>query len=802
MTARTLFRPRWAWLVALAGLVPAMAQAQTGYQKPPKEVLQLLNAPSTPVAVISPTRTHVLLVQSEKHPPIAELARPMLGLAGLRIDPKTNGPHTPPRYAGLSLLSVEDGKQRALAIPPGAGGPVSWSPVGDRFAFTNTAADAVELWLGDVASGQVRKVAGLALNATTGASVAWLPHGRGLLVHAVVKDRPAPPETRAEVGGPVIQESAGKPSPVRTFQDLLHNEHDAKLFDHYATAQLVIVDPEKDTLTPLGPPGIYSTTASSPDGQYLLVTRIHRPYSYQLPYTSFPQDVEVWDRAGKVVHTVAKQPLADRVPIEGVRTGPRQVHWRPTEPATLVWAEALDGGDPRKKVAHRDRLVTLKAPFAGEAGEFARVEHRFTGLQWLEGGRHALVKEVDRNRKWGRTFLMSPGEAVGAPKLVWDLSVQDAYKDPGAPVQKTLPTGHRVVHMDQGAIFLIGEGATPQGDRPFLDRLDLGTQKTARLFQSPGDAFEKPMALLAVDGSTFLTRHESPTEPPNYVRVAADGKRQALTDYPDPAPALRGISRQLVTYERADGVPLSFTLYLPPGHKKGERLPAVVWAYPREFVDPTTAGQVVGSPQKFTSIGGTSHLFFLTQGYAVLDGATMPVVGDPATANNTFVEQVVASARAAIDKADAMGVIDRKRVGVGGHSYGAFMTANLLAHSDLFRAGIARSGAYNRTLTPFGFQNERRTLWEAPEVYLKMSPLLYAHRIKAPLLLVHGAADNNPGTFPMQSERLFQAIKGNGGTVRFISLPHEAHGYLARESVEHTLYEMIAWFDQHVKKEL
>jgi len=274
---------------------------------------------------------------------------------------------------------------------------------------------------------------------------------------------------------------------------------------------------------------------------------------------------------------------------------------------------------------------------------------------------------------------------------------------------------------------------------------------------------------------------------------------QKITNFSDPASQLRGIKKQLVKYKRADGVDLSFTLYTPPNYKEGTRLPTLVWAYPLEFTDASVAGQVSGSTNRFTSIGGISHLFFLLNGYAVLDNATMPVVGDPETVNDTFIKQINDSAKAAIDKAVKMGVTDPERVGVGGHSYGAFMTANLLAHSDLFRAGIARSGAYNRTLTPFGFQGERRNFWEATELYTKISPFFYANKINEPILLIHGEADNNTGTFPIQSERLFAALQGTGGTARLVMLPHESHGYAGRESVEHTLYEMISWFDKYVK---
>jgi dipeptidyl aminopeptidase/acylaminoacyl peptidase len=367
---------------------------------------------------------------------------------------------------------------------------------------------------------------------------------------------------------------------------------------------------------------------------------------------------------------------------------------------------------------------------------------------------------------------------------------------------RTLPNGKHLLRQQGSSIFLTGTGASPKGEFPFLDRYDLETGKSERIFQCSDKSFESVVAVAADDGSWFITRYETPNDPPNYfVRTAGSAEKRALTSFPDPVPQLRNIRKQLVTYKRADGVPLSFTLYLPANYKQGERLPTIVWAYPLEFNDAATAGQVSGSPFHFTTITGIGniHLLLITQGYAVLDGATMPVVGDPETMNNTYIEQIVSSAKAAIDKAVEMGVTDPNRVGVGGHSYGAFMTANLLAHSDLFRAGVARSGAYNRTLTPFGFQSERRTFWEAPEMYMKVSPFASADKIGHPILLIHGMVDDNSGTFPIQSERMYQAIKGNGGIVRYVQLPFEAHGYLARESIEHVLWEMTNWFDHWVK---
>jgi dipeptidyl aminopeptidase/acylaminoacyl peptidase len=464
-----------------------------------------------------------------------------------------------------------------------------------------------------------------------------------------------------------------------------------------------------------------------------------------------------------------------------------------------LWVEALDGGDLKNKVPNRDRLVTLKAPFTGDPHEILKLEQRYAGIATAEKGGLALVEDSERLTRRQRTFLINLDDPAQAPKLIWSRNSQDRYRDPGRPMLKGLPNGSLALIQDGDNLFLSGTGASPQGDHPFLDRFNLATQKSERLFRCDDTHYETVVALLDMKGERFLTRRESQTEPPNYYVRTPAGSMTAVTKFPDPQPIMRKVQKQLVTYKRADGVPLSFELYLPPDYKPGTRLPTVVWAYPREFNDADTAGQVSGSLNRFTEIGGYSQLFFVLDGYAVLDNAAMPVVGDPETVNNTYIEQVVADAKAAIDKAAEMGVTDPERVGVGGHSYGGFMTANLLAHSNLFKAGIAESGAHNRTLTPFGFQSERRTLWQAPDVYLKMSPFMYADKIKAPILLIHGEADDNDGTFPIQSDRMYQAVRGNGGIARLVFLPYEAHGYRGKETIEHVNWEKLTWFDKYVK---
>lgn len=775
--------------------------AEGGYRKPPRQVLDVLNAPLPPNASVNPPRTHALFTRSRRYPPIAEVARPMLRLAGVRIDPRTNGPHGGVTLIEMKLVRLADGAEQPLALPPGGRfGMPRWSPNGKWFAFTVTAETGIELWAAGVDGGKAARIPGVRVNAAYGEPFQWMPDSGTLLVQTVPATRGAPPAPPETPPGPKIQEGRGRYAPVRTYQDLLASTHDEALFDFYGASQLVLVEVPSGRQRPYGAPAVYRQVEPAPDGRHVLVTRVHRPYSYLHTHSSFPQDLEVWDAAGKLVKKVASLPLADAVPIDGVRTGPRNMRWRPGSPAALVWTEALDGGNPKEKVPHRDRLLVWSAPFTGEPGEILRTEHRMTGTDWGADGL-LLARDYDRDKRWSRTFLLRPGEKQDAAKMIFSRGIQDRYNSPGEPVEMNSPLGERILVQSGDEILLRGSGATPKGDRPFLARYNLKTGVRTEIFRSAENAYETVEAVLAPDGSRFLTERQSPGEPPNFHLRAASGESKALTHYADPAPALRGITKQLVSYKRADGVALSFTLYLPPGYREGARLPTVLWAYPREFNDPDTAGQVAGSPNRFTTITGTSHLFYLLAGYAVLDNAAMPVVGSPETVNDTYVEQIVMNAKAAIDKAAEMGVTDPNRVGVGGHSYGAFMTANLLAHCDLFRAGVARSGAYNRTLTPFGFQSERRTLWEAPQLYLKMSPFLVADKIKEPLLLIHGEADNNPGTFPIQTERMYQAVRGNGGTVRYVLLPHESHGYTARESVEHTLYEMISWFDRHVKGE-
>jgi dipeptidyl aminopeptidase/acylaminoacyl peptidase len=802
----------------------------SGYNQPPKNILDVMHAPSPPVPRVSPTQDSILLVSWQDYPSIGRVSTPFLRLAGVRVEPKNHSKHDTPGGYGITpcvrsfeLVHVadaprNDSAQIPIELPEGAcpGAPM-WAADGKRFAFVNLAPEAVELWIGEARTGKVHKVPGVRLNPMFSDEMQWMPDQKTLLVKLVPEGIGAPPPEPVVPAGPSIQETTGEKGESSTYEnrDTLRNKHDEDVFDYYAASQLALVDAATGAITPVGKPGNYDLVAAAPDGQHMLVAAIHKPYSYVTTYDRFPREVEVWDasdRAHIQVHTIASLPLADRVPIAGVPVGPRDFSWRSTEPATLVWAEALDDGDWKVKVAARDKIMLQKAPFNSPAVEITRTEQRYVAFAWGEQAGAALLSEYDENRHWRRTFVIDVDAQQPKQRLIWDLSTDERYANPGIPVKRQLANGAWVVRQEGDSIYLSGFGSSPDGDRPFLDRLDLKTLKSERLFRSDKDCYEQFISFTGPDTETFLTWHQSPTDPPNAFKrtlgkpISTDGPAGeaaftstsvALTHIPDPSPAVRAIKKRLVKYKRADGLDLSFTLYTPPDYKEGTRVPTILYAYPLDYADASKAGQVTGSQETFTQL--RQYRLLLLAGYAIIDNASFPIVGDPKKAYDTYLEQLVADAKAAVDEAVRLGVADPDRIGVTGHSHGALMTANLVAHSDLFRAGVATSGSYNKTLTPFGFQNERRSVWEASDVYLKVSPFFFADKLKTPLLIVHGAEDANPGTTPIQSTKLYEAIRGNGGTTRLVVLPHEPHWYTAMESNEQLVYEMLRWFDKYVK---
>ena len=793
--------------ILLAALVGA-ASAQTAdtYQQPPQPIAQILDAAPTPAVSIGSDRQTLALLGRENLPPISDLAEPFLRLAGYRINPTINGP-SEGRAGWLNALSFEDiatGETARVALPEGARYLYpTWSPDSKRVAFALRTPSGLELWVAE-RSGQARRLTGPTLNASFGGPYRWLPDSSGLIVSFVPEGRGAAPAAPAAPAGPVVQESDGRAAPARTYQDLLQTPHDEALFEHYFTTQLARVDAASGAITPIGAPGLFMDADPSPDGRFLLVTRVKRPFSYIVPAGRFPIEIAVWDLGGRQVHRVVDRPLADDIlpAFDAVVTGPRSIGWRGDAPATLVWAETQDRGDPAVDVAVRDRILMLDAPFRGRPRVLAELADRYAGVTWGRSD-FAIVYSRWFNTRNEKRFAVNPSRP-GAARLMLERNYQDRYNNPGAPVLRSNGRGQALIHFtpDGQSYFAIGPGATREGEFPFLDRVSITNGESERLWRAEAPYYESPIAIADESGSALITRRESATETPNFYIRPLNGAPRALTSFPDPAPQFAGVTKRMITYQRADGVQLSGTLYLPANYDAARDgpLPTLLWAYPTEFTDAQVAGQVVDDANRFVRPGGSSHLFLLTQGYAILDNPRMPIVGeDGVEPNDTYVEQLTASAEAAVNALVEMGVADRRCVAIGGHSYGAFMTANLLAHTDLFRAGIARSGAYNRTLTPFGFQAEQRPYWEAVDTYTRMSPFTFANQINEPILLIHGEADDNSGTFPVQSERMFAALKGNGATVRYVVLPHEAHGYRARESVGHTLWEMHGWLERRVR---
>ncbi len=776
-------------LVALTS-APLGARAADGtYVRAPAAIRAVLDAPPAPAIGVGPDLRTVALSWPDRWRSIAEESRPFVRVAGLRVDPRSNALHRMPTYARIAFQRVGDSAPfYAIASTPARKLAVfRGSPDGRRIAVALVERDAVRLGVVDLATRTTALVPGLRLNPVLGVPFAWSADGRSVLARTI-PPRGAPPAEPAVPAGPRTEESAGPAVAPPTYEDLLATRTDEARFAYYARSRLAYVDAATLAVRALGPIAAFDRAQPSPDGRYVAVETLHAPFSHAVPAAGFPRRTEIWDARGNVVRVAGDLPSDETLPPDGVASGPRSETWRPSEPATLEWIERRGGGDA---------LFAQPAPFAAPPRAVAAVERRFAGITWIERSHMAVVQDYDRGTRERRTFLLDES-AAPALRPVFAHVDGRAYDDPGTVAVHRAASGDFVAHRDGDDIFLIGPGAEPGGRRPFVDRLDVRTLRTTRIFRSELQPLETPIAMLDAHAGRMLVSRTSRTEPLQYA-VREGDRLRTLTASPGPPSELRAVERRFVAYQRPDGVNLSFTLYLPPGYREGTKLPTLLWAYPLEFADAASAGQTIDPRQSMLTASGLSPVLLALEGYAVLDSVSMPVVGNAASVNDAYVEQIVADATAAVGEAVRIGVTDPERVAVGGHSYGAFMAANLLAHTHLFRAGIALSGAYNRTLTPFGFQSERRTYWQAPRTYDAMSPFAFADAIDAPLLLVHGEQDENPGTYPLQSERFYAALRGNGRTARLVMLPAEGHGYGARESIETVLAEMTAWLDRYVK---
>ncbi len=795
-------------LLLAGAVVCASAVAAPKYEKPEEMIDKLVRAESFSSPSFNPQKTAVIKAFFQETPSIKYVARPKLRLAGTRFNPSNYTTISNYYATRVTYFDLKTRKERPIAFPKESIlREIKWSPDGKRVVISSEKENCHELWIIETPSLALSKIPGVCLNAVLGRTVHWMSANELLIgARTPAQSKPVRVDTAAPTG-PVILETKGTVAQNRTYADLLKSPQDENTFARAAESQLVKYNTKTKAKTNVGKPAIFMNATPSPNGKLVLVERIQRPFSYSVPYYYFAGDAQVWDSRGKLIYEITKGGPFENIPIQGVKTGPRHPYWVESQPQTVFWVEALDKGDWAVKVDHRDELFMMKIPENGKPApeSVLKIKNRFAELNFLDDMEIFWVSDYERDKEWITSSLLYKKDGKWITREVFSLSENDDYKKPGEPVHVRNKFGRAVIAVDKkepASIFFSGPGATPEGDRPFLMRMDLASLARTEIFRSEKGSYESFETFANPDFSAFYTNYETQTVSPRLdLRKEQDGKLTRETVYADPNPyaIMAKIKKEIITYKRADGVMLSGVLYYPLDYKKGVKYPAVISAYPLEYTDASVAGQVRGSPDRFEKPFREAVVYNALRGYVVLDDAQMPIIGHPETKNDTFIEQLVSGAKAAVDTLKSRDLIDTKRVGVIGHSYGAFMVAHLLTHSDLFAAGVAKSGAYNRTLTPFGFQGERRPFWKAKPTYTKLSPFFDAEKMKKPMLLMHGMADNNSGTFTMQSERYFDALKGQGANARLVLLPEESHGYASVESIEHVLFEIFNWYDKYLK---
>lgn len=798
------------FLILLFTITSFMTYSQDNleYQKPSNEILSLVDVQLAPNVLLNNDKSMMVLLYRDAYKSIDELSRKELRLAGLRIDPATNIGSRTTYFNNMKIknISGKDQSDKQITGLPAKAKITNfrWSPDYSKIAFTNTSETGVELWVLDIKTASAKKLTDAVVNANMRDAINWFSNSKSILINLLPTDKSALIDTENTVpSGPTISVSDGKKAQNRTYQDLLKNTNDEQNFETLAQSEVYRVDLDGNKSKFLDE-AMYSSISFSPDGEYILVTKIERPFSYLVPYRRFPSVSTIYDRNGREVIVANKTPLLEDLPkgFMSTQKGKRSWSWRADKPSSLIYAVALDGGDPANEVEYRDEIFQWDAPFKEEAKSIVKTINRYSYITWAND-QIAIAHDYWWNTRNTKSYIFDPSGKDKEVKTIIDRNYQDRYSDPGDFVTDRNEFGRNVLVLNNGKAFLLGDGYTKEGQFPFLGSYDLESGKTERLYTSKLENELESLFDFDYKNNKLLVRKESKNDYPNYFfRDLKGNTLTQITEFKNPFSAIQNVDKEVITYKRADGLELSGTLYLPVGYDKAskKKMPMILWAYPREFKDKNSASQNTQNPNEFTYPYWGSPIYWVNKGYVVLDDAAFPIVGEgDEQPNDSFREQLVSNAKAAIDAVDQLGYIDRERVAVGGHSYGAFMVANLLSHSDLFAAGIARSGAYNRTLTPFGFQSEERSYWEAPEVYYTMSPFMHADKMKTPLLLIHGEADNNSGTYPLQSERYFNALKGLGATARLVMLPKESHGYRAKESILHLLWEQDKWLDKYVK---
>ncbi|RTY86484.1 S9 family peptidase [Flavobacterium sp. RSP49] len=784
------------------------AQENLTYQKPSQSILDLADYERAPSVSMDTKKEYMLLTYRNTYKSLDDLNQEELRLGGLRINPITNISSTVTYVNNLKLRKIKDKNEvQVTGLPTNPRiSTIGWSPNDTKISFSHTTASGVELWVIDVTSAKATKLTEATVNANIGSPFSWMNDNETILVKMLPKNRAALLDAKKDLPtGPIISNADGVKSQNRTYPDMLKNKNDEINFENIMTSELYKVN-LNGIATLFKNAAMYAGESFSPDGNYLMLTTIQKPFSYIVPLSRFPSKSVIYDKAGNEVKVVNEVPLTEIIPkgFMAVRKGKRNMSWRTDKPATLAYAEALDGGDPANKVEFRDEVFLWNAPFNLSATSLVKTPQRYDRIIW-GNDTVAIITDEWYDTRNTKTYAINPSNPSQAPKVIFDRNSQDVYSDPGNFETRKNQYNRYVLAIENDNAYLIGNGFTKNGQFPFISEFNLKTLQAKRLYTSTyTDKKEDVLEIEDFKKGTVLVQIQSKNEYPNYYlrNIKQKNKLTPITAFKNPFESIKNVSKEVIKYKRKDGVELSGTLYLPVGYDKikKEKMPLLIWAYPAEYKDKNSAGQSTQNPNEFTFPSYGSFVYWVTKGYVVLDDAAFPIIGEGTTEpNDNFMTQLVDNAEAAINAVDALGYINRKKVAVGGHSYGAFMTANLLTHSNLFACGIARSGAYNRTLTPFGFQTEQRNYWETPEVYNTMSPFMNADKMKTPMLLVHGEADNNPGTFTLQTERYFQALKGLGAPARMVILPKEAHGYVAKENILHLLWEQDQFLEKYLK---
>lgn len=477
----------FSFLCLLLSFPALIAQENLTYQKPPKAILELVDVPLAPSTILDSDGEMMIFRYRDQYKSIAELSEEELRLGGLRINPVTNISSRARYYNNLEVKAIDaktPTQVQGLPENPRLSN-FRWSPDESKMAFTHTTNTGVELWVLDVKSAQTKKLTEANLNANMGDVINWFKDNSSVLVKMLPEDRKnlIDPETAVPTG-PTISVSDGKEAQNRTYQDLLKNPNDEYNFEQLARSSLVKVNLNGASEKWMDAE-MYSSVSFSPNGEYVMVNHLKKPFSYLVPYYRFPSETTIYTKDGKLVNQVNDEPLMEDLPkgFMATQTGRRSLQWRSDKPSTLLYVKALDKGDPEVEVDYRDEIFLLNAPFKDEGKSILKTQDRFSGITWGDDNL-AIANDYWWNTRNTRTYVFNPSKASEEPEIIFDRNYQDSYSDPGSFVTTKNEYGQSILKLDEESAFLLGDGFSEEGQFPFVDKIDLENGKTERLYQS------------------------------------------------------------------------------------------------------------------------------------------------------------------------------------------------------------------------------------------------------------------------------------------------------------------------------